>query len=62
MFQNSNPMVHSDLPISDLKDDTLNFEPFVKKVANGIESYDQKDCFIISIEGSWEVVKLHLLN
>lgn len=53
MFQNSNPMVHSDLPISDLKDDTLNFEPFVKKVANGIESYDQKDCFIISIEGSW---------
>ncbi len=62
MFSNPNPMVHNDLPINDSGEDKLNFMPFVKKVANGIRSYSQDDCFILSIEGQWGIGKTSFMN
>jgi len=62
MFDNQTPMQHSDLPKTHIDEDSLGFEPFVKKVAAGIKGYSQKECFVISIEGQWGIGKTTFMN
>lgn len=62
MFQNDNPMKHSDLAITHVDEDKLGFKPFVDRVAKGIKSYSQDECFVISIEGEWGIGKTSFMN
>lgn len=51
-----------DCPIQDEKEDKLNFEPFAKKIAEGILKYNQNQTLILSIEGEWGSGKSSLMN
>lgn len=62
MFENPSPMENKDLAKTDLSEDELGFEPFVKKVATGIKGYRQKECFVISVEGQWGIGKTTFMN
>ena len=62
MFDNLRPMKHSDLPKTHIDQDELGFEPFVKKVSKGIKNYNQKECFVISVEGQWGIGKTTFMN
>lgn len=55
-------MKHNDLPISTATEDKLKFGPFVDRVALGIKSYKQDECFVISIEGEWGIGKTSFMN
>jgi len=62
MFDNETSMKHNDLPITKANQDELGFKPFVEKVAQGIKSYNQDECFVISIEGEWGIGKTSFMN
>lgn len=62
MFENTRPMKHSDLPITNISEDKLKFKPFVDRVAMGIKNYNQNECFVISIEGEWGIGKTSFMN
>ncbi|MBU0626044.1 KAP family NTPase [Patescibacteria group bacterium] len=62
MFQNHTLMKHNDLPITHVNEDKLKFKPFVDRVAQGIKSYEQDECFVISIEGEWGIGKTSFVN
>ena len=62
MFENTTLMKHNDLPITHADEDKLHFKPFAERVAAGIKSYSQDECFVISVEGQWGIGKTSFIN
>jgi Cdc6-like AAA superfamily ATPase len=62
MSNKKNAVHHNDMPITSFDEDKLNFEPFAKRVAEGILEYNQKECFVISVEGQWGIGKTSFVN